>query len=87
MSHQHKVRKEFHYTAFFEEASEGGYVVRIPTLGCVTEGETFEEAKAMAEDAIRCYLASLLKHGEPIPEEGPTEIVSILNVPMAVPSS
>lgn len=80
------MKKESRYTAIFEEAPEGGYVVRIPTLGCVTEGETFEEAKAMAQDAIRCYLESLLKHGEPIPEEGPTEIVSTVSVPVTVPS-
>lgn len=74
------------YTAIFEEAPEGGYVVRIPTLGCVTQGETFEEAKAMAEDAIRCYVASLIKHHEPIPEEGPTDIISTLSVPVTVPA-
>ncbi len=28
-----------------------------------------KEAKAMAEDAIRCYLESALKEGEPIPED------------------
>lgn len=81
-----KKKKILQYTAIFEEAPEGGYVVRIPTLGCVTEGETFEEAKEMAEDAIRCYLASLIKHGEPIPEEGPTEIISTLRIPVMVPS-
>ena len=81
-----KVKKVLHYTAIFEEAPEGGYIVRIPTLGCVTEGETFEEAKVMAQDAIRSYLASLLKHGEVIPEEGPTEIISTLSVPITVPS-
>ena len=79
-------KKVLRYTAIFEEARDGGYVVRIPTLGCVTEGETFEEAKAMAQDAIRCYVASLLKHGEPIPEEGPTEIISTVNVPVTVPA-
>ena len=74
------------YTAVFEEAPEGGYVVRIPVLGCVTQGETFEEAKTMAEDAIRCYCASLLKHGEPIPEEGPIDIISSIQVPISVPA-
>lgn len=78
-----KKTKIFQYTAVFEEAPEGGYIVRIPTLGCVTEGETFEEAKAMAEDAIRCYLKSLVKHGEPIPIEG-NEIVSTLRVPVSI---
>jgi predicted RNase H-like HicB family nuclease len=52
----------------------------------VTEGETFEEAKAMAEDAIRSYCASLLKHGEPIPEVGPTEAISTLSVPITIPA-
>ena len=73
------------YTAIFEAAPEGGYVVRIPTLGCVTEGETFEHAEMMAKDAIRAYCVSLLKHGEPLPAEAPTEIVSTLTVPITVP--
>ncbi len=77
----HRAQKALlRYTAVFEEAPEGGYIVRIPALGCVTEGESFEEAKIMARDAIRCYLMSLIKHGEPIPQEGPTEIVSALSV-------
>ncbi len=80
------MKKTLHYTAIFEEAREGGYVVRIPSLGCVTQGETFEEAKTMAEDAVRCYVASLLKHGEAVPEEGPTEIISTLSVPVTVSS-
>ena len=80
------MKKTLHYTAIFEEAREGGYIVRIPTLGCVTQGESFEEAKAMAEDAIRCYIASLIKHGEPIPKEGQTDIISTLNIPVTVSS-
>ena len=78
-----KMRRIFQYTVIFEEAPEGGYVVRVPKLGCVTEGENFEEAKSMARDAIRCYLASLIKHGEKIPEEG-TETISTLKVPIFV---
>ncbi len=82
-----KKKKILQYTVIFEEAEEGGYVVRIPTLGCTTEGETFEEAKTMAEDAIRCYVASLVKHGEPVPEEGHMGIISTLRVPIFVPLS
>ena len=77
-----KKMKMLQYTAVFEEAPEGGYVVRIPALGCVTEGETFEEAKNMAKDAIQCYLGSLKKHGEPFPKEGPVEIVTSIAVPV-----
>ena len=44
----------------FEPAPEGGYVVCVPALpGCVTAGETLEEAREMAGDAIRCYVGSL----------------------------
>ena len=35
----------------------------------MTEGETLEEAFAMAKDAIEGYLASLIKHGDPIPDD------------------
>jgi antitoxin HicB len=76
-----KAKRILRYTAVFEEAPEGGYIVRIPTLGCVTEGDTFEEARKMAADAIRCCVASLAKHGDPIPEEGPAEIISQISVP------
>ena len=59
---------EYRYTAVYEPAEEGGYVVTVPALpGLVTEGDTLEEARAMAKDAIRGYLESLRKHGEAIP--------------------
>lgn len=60
----------YHYTAVFEPAEEGGYIVSVPALpGLVTEGDTIEEARAMVKDAIRGYLESLLKNGEEIPVE------------------
>ena len=46
----------------------------MPALpGCYTEGQTLEEARTMAADAIRAYCASLVKHGEPIPVESTEE--------------
>lgn len=61
---------QFQYTVVFEPAEEGGYVVTVPALpGLITEGDTLEEARAMAKDAIRGYLESLMKHGEEIPVE------------------
>lgn len=48
----------------------GGYVVTCPALpGLVTEGDTLEEARVMATDAIKGYLESLKKDGEPIPKD------------------
>jgi antitoxin HicB len=61
---------EYSFTVFFEPAVEGGYVVTCPALpGLVTEGDTLGEAKRMAKDAIRTYLESLRKDGEPIPSD------------------
>jgi antitoxin HicB len=61
---------EYSFTVFFEPAAEGGYVVTCPALpGLVTEGDTLSEARTMARDAIRAYLESLRKDGEPIPSD------------------
>lgn len=61
---------EYSFTVFFEPAMEGGYVVTCPALpGLVTEGDTLPEARRMAKDAIRAYLESLRKDGEPIPKD------------------
>jgi len=58
------------YTAIFECAEEGGYVVHIPALNhLVTEGDNLDEAITMAEDAIRGYIECLIEDDCPIPEE------------------
>jgi antitoxin HicB len=62
--------RAFTYTAVFDPAPEGGYVVTFPALpGLVTEGETLEEARSMATDALRCYLEGHLEDGLSIPVE------------------
>jgi antitoxin HicB len=56
------------FLVYLEAAEEGGYIVTCPQLpGCVTQGETVEEALTMIKDAIQRYITSLRKHGEPIP--------------------
>jgi antitoxin HicB len=60
----------YNYTVLFEPAEEGGYVVTCPALpGLVTEGDTLEEARRSALDAIRGYLESVRKDGLPIPAD------------------
>jgi predicted RNase H-like HicB family nuclease len=63
--------RQYEYTIILEpDTEEGGYVVTVPALpGCVTEGDTYAEAIAMARDAIRGYIESLKLAGEPVPEE------------------
>ena len=62
---------EREYTIILDpDEEEGGYTVTVPALpGCVTQGETLEEAIAMARDAIQGYIEALAKDGLPIPEE------------------
>ena len=62
---------EYQYTIILDpDPDEGGYVVTVPALpGCVTQGETLEEAIAMAKDAIRLFIETLIAEGEPVPQE------------------
>jgi len=66
------------YTAFFEVNERGGYTVTVPSLpGLVTEGKDLEHARAMAKDAIQCYIEGLKKAKEPIPVEQETAQLKI----------
>lgn len=57
------------YEVFLEEAEEGGYVVTCPALpGCVSEGDTKEEALVNIKDAIEGYLFVLRKHNQTLPK-------------------
>ena len=48
----------------------GGYTVTVPLLpGCISEGDTREEALANIKEAIELYLESLQADGEPVPTE------------------
>ncbi len=51
------------------ETDEDGYIVAsCPALpGCHSQGRTREEAIVNITEAIRGYIASMRKHGEPIP--------------------
>lgn len=60
--------KKYRFTAFFEPQEEGGFTVTVPSLpGCISEGDSFEEAQANIAEAIQSYLGSLMVEGEPLP--------------------
>lgn len=72
--------KSLVYTVNIEPVEEGGYFVSVPALpGCFTQGETYDEAMRMAEDAIRLWVETLEKNGEPVPHEplpsGPSSVL------------
>lgn len=61
------------YRILLRKEPEGGYTVLVPSLpGCITYGDTIEQAIEMAREAIELYLESLREHGEEIPTEEAT---------------
>jgi len=61
---------EYSFTVILEPNEPDGYLVTCPALpGLVTEGDTLDEAYAMARDAIQVYLESLIANGEAIPQD------------------
>ncbi len=75
--------RDFEYTIVVHlDPVDSGYPVTVPALpGVVTEGDTIEEAIAMAKDAISLYVEDATAHGESIPVEG--QSVKIVNVRVA----
>ena len=58
------------YTIHIEPAEEGGFVVTVPALpGCVTQGETYQEAIANAHEVIEGFVEALTLAGQNIPIE------------------
>ena len=61
------LKKILKYTAIFEPAEEGGYIVTVPALpGCVSQGDTFEKATTMIKDAIQGCLEVLKEEKQEI---------------------
>jgi len=59
-----------YYKIILEPQEEGGYTVTVPALpGCISEGDTYDEALANIRDAIALYLDSLRADGIGIPDE------------------
>jgi predicted RNase H-like HicB family nuclease len=49
----------------------GGYLIEFPDLpGCMSDGETPEEAIVNGRDAVKCYLLTAKEFGDQIPLPG-----------------
>ena len=60
--------RAMNYRILLRQEPEGGFTVTVPSLpGCVTFGETLDEAIGMAKEAIGLYIESLKDHGEIVP--------------------
>ena len=60
---------KYTYAALFTMEADGGYSIKFPQLdGCFSQGDTFEEARSMATEAMSLYLYTLEQNGISIPE-------------------
>ena len=57
--------KILNYKILLKKEPEGGFTVFTPSLpGCITYGDTLDEAIEKAKEAIELYIESLKAHGE-----------------------
>jgi len=63
------------FAVTLEQDEDGFIVASCPALpGCHSQGRTREEAITNIKEAIRGYIASMRKHGEPLPETDVEEV-------------
>lgn len=66
------------FPAIFETCEEGGYSITFPDLpGCITEGDTLDEALRMAKEALELHLWSMEDDQEIIPKPTAPEDVAL----------
>lgn len=66
------------YPACFYTEEDGGYSVEVPDLkGCITQGDSLEEAIQMAEDAALGWLLTTIEDGEEIPKSSKIQDINL----------
>ena len=61
---------ELRYTVLMVKNEDGGFTVTVPSLpGCISQGNTWEEALDHIEEAIQGFLEALAITNSPIPVE------------------
>lgn len=59
--------RHLNYKILLRKEPEGCYTVFVPALeGCITYGETIEDAKRNAKEAVELYIESLIEDGEAV---------------------
>jgi len=65
----------------YEDAEEKLYGAVVPELpGCVTQGETLDEALANIREAIEGHLLAMAAYGEDLPEEMGLPVIATVDV-------
>lgn len=67
------------YTVVMIPDEDGGFTAFVPAIpGCVTQGETFPEALARAQDAASALLTDYAEAGEDVPTEPVGTVVATI---------
>jgi predicted RNase H-like HicB family nuclease len=67
------------YTVILEQEADGGYVAVVPALpGCVSQGNTRDEALANIREAADLYVEDCIASGDPVPTEAGREYVELM---------
>lgn len=62
------MRKRLSYKVVLEPSKDGGYSVYVPSLqGCVSEGDSYQEALDNIREAIRGWLEVAQEFGDDLP--------------------
>jgi len=66
------------FTVILEREDDGGYVAIVPALpGCVSQGDSRDEALTNIQEAIKLYVDDCIDTGEPVPREAGREFVEV----------
>jgi predicted RNase H-like HicB family nuclease len=66
------------YTVVLERESDGGFVVSAPVLpGCISQGNSREEALANIREAVELYIEDCRLSGDPVPQEDSLEYIEL----------
>jgi predicted RNase H-like HicB family nuclease len=66
------------YTVILEREEDGGYVAIVPALpGCVSQGDTRDEAVRNIREAADLYIEDCIAAGDPVPTEVGREYVEL----------
>lgn len=62
-----------------QPGEDGYWVVECPSLpGCISQGQTCDDAITNIKEAISLYIESLMEHGDPIPEDHTESLLMVV---------
>ena len=66
------------YRVLVEPDEDGVFDAEVPSLpGCISQGQTREEALANIKEAIALYVESLTAHNDPVPSPITEELIEV----------